>query len=214
MSEENSEICTDGYSCIGRTVSGMYNAKANNNSVIKRYFRLKSPRNINNDDFEAVVAICGSKRTIFVLEPEPNYELIGGGIFSIKKYPAGCTIDISRYERIKKKSHKFGINMDSIGVTYETDGQTSNESGLAVKTLTHDVLIATLKGDKKLFGKQLLTPNIEYLEIDKRLEEQIYEYEVQKDIKNFNNMTIEDKNKLCEEYKNESLFERIFKFFK
>jgi hypothetical protein len=215
MAEVNSEICTDSDIYVGKVVSKMYDVKARQNSVLKRHFKLKSPRNINRDNFEAIVAICGSERTKFVLETEPKYELTGGGMFFIKKYPTGYKIDINRYEKIKRKSQKFGIDLDNIGITYETDGNTSNENGISVKTLTHDVLIATFKGDRRFLRSQILTPNVEYLEIDRRLEKQIYEYEVQKDMEKFKNKTEEEINELYKEYeKTGSLFTQIFNFFK
>ena len=78
MAEVNSEICTDNDIYVGKVVSKMYDVKARQNSVLKRHFKLKSPRNINRDNFEAIVAICGSERTKFVLETEPKYEVTGG----------------------------------------------------------------------------------------------------------------------------------------
>ena len=206
MSSDN--IITMDETCkkeIGFKVASMYDLKSNNKSVIKRSFKFKQPRNINYDDFQAIVAICSSERTKFILKPEPSYELQGGGWFNIWKVPAGAKIDVKLHNSRKKNSKKIGINLDKFGINFEDDGQTSNSLENKIR-ITHDIIVVEIKGDKKFFGKQYLDPHVEYIEIDRILENTIYEKILNEDIKK--HQPIEEE---IEEYNKESLFRRIYK---
>ena len=208
MCDDNlSEVVTDTDHKIGIQVSRLYQLKASRSSVVKRYIRFKKPRNINNDDFEQIVAICGDTKTRFVLEPEPKYELTNGGLFQVKRYPAGSRIDCNFMSSNKKQSIKCGLNLDQVGVFYETDGRSETSSSTNIKTLTHDIITIRIKGNRNFMGKSYLTPNVEYLEIDRKLEKMICDSVIRKDMELFQDNKL-DQNEDLEQ--NDSIFNKIF----
>ena len=181
----------------------MFKAKMSCTSVRHHTFTFKNPRNINNDNFQAIVAQSTSTRTTLVLEPSPQYELSkGNGIFLIRKIPAGTVLNIEEMNAINNGSRKIGLTLKSIGINYGTDGAESSSSNSTIKELSHDVIVITIRGAKKFMGSQMLLPKVNYLEIDRTLEKKIYDRHVRKDIERLN-----------EDNKEPSIINKIFKMF-
>ena len=204
---ERSEVVRTTKSRLGLPLS-MFREKMARTSVIHHTFTFKNPRNINNDNFQAIIAQSSNESTTLVLEPNPQYELSkGNGIFLIRKIPAGTVLNIEEMNAINKGSKKIGLTLKSIGINYETDGVESSSINSTIKELSHDIIIITIKGAKKLLGKQMLTLNINYLEIDRALERKIYNKRLKKDYEDIEEPEILSKSG------EPSLVHKIFKMF-
>ena len=177
------------YAFNWKEINKLFNIKASSRSAIHRVFTFQHPRNINNDNLKIIIAQSSSTRTKLILEPIPQFKLSkGNGYVSFRKIPAGTEIDINDYTKKKTKSFDFGIEVKDIQFNISTDGEMENISKNVVSKLSHDIIVMEIKGENKLFGKQMLTPCVSYLEIDRRLEKKIYERELKKDMEEFDDI--------------------------
>ena len=166
-------------------INQLYNKKMNCISTIKHTFTFKNPRNINNDNFQAIIAQSSNNKSTLILEPNPKYELSkGNGIFLIRKVPAGTKLNIEDMNEINKGTQKLGLSLNNIGFNYENNGLQSSSLNTHIKELSHDIIVITIKGAGIWRGKQMLMPKVRYIEVDKRLERRIYKRYVENDLKN------------------------------
>jgi hypothetical protein len=160
----------------------LYDMKKEKGSVVVhvKQYRKYNITNINN--FE-IINIC-PKDYRYVINPdwERTWTCTNGGDINIFRLEKGSTIQFESSDKKKSPSFSIGLSFKKIAeFKYSTDGTTENQSNLNIKKLDNDILVIKCKGIKSSFTKNLLNCDIEYLEIERSLEEDIVKNQEKKD---------------------------------
>ena len=176
----------------------LYDRKKDKGSVVVHHKKYNN-YNISNMDTYELVNICPSDSRYVVntsWETEWNIakNILGrclpacapGGDISVIRFPKGSKVKFSYSSKEKTPSFAAGVNFKNIfSANCESDGAYDNSSDLDMKELDNDILVVKIKGNKSVFKNQL-NCDIEYLEINRRLEQKLFDHELERDMEEFN----------------------------
>ena len=175
----------------------LYHQKREKGTVTVHH-KVYNNENINNVDSYELVNICSSGSRYVV---NPEWETTWNKNSSKCCHWFNCcmprkNIDVMRFEKgssigfqyastEKNPSFSTGASFkDIFEVNMETDGLTERKSEFNVKELDNDILVIKIKGGKSRFSN-LLNCDIEYLEIERVLEQLIFKRQLNKDMEEF-----------------------------
>ena len=169
------------------SINKLYDIKCANDTVIRHIHTIENPVKVGCPDCYIVLGICSDSRSRYVLKPNSKWNSTNGGIFNVDRYPAGYKIDTNFVNKCKTSSKNLKISCKEIvSVEIGTDGDSETNLKMSMRTLTHDHIIARICGEKNSSWKSReLTFEVEYLEIAKSLEDQIFHCETEKNTKQY-----------------------------
>lgn len=148
-----------------------YEEKFNSDKCSVKYI-IRNNTKIGRTEKMEIVAV-GGKNTTLVIDPKYIFSMKtkNGGKFDVIKFEKGTTLKFKMYKKTKNPSINIGTKFSEISLNLNTDNLNETCSDHMYEKLDYDIIVFSYKGNC-FFDK--LNGYVEYLEMDSKLERDIY----------------------------------------